>query len=195
MTTPDEAPVAEDGRRARGQRRRNAIIAATLAVIERDGVAGVTHRTVAREAGVVPSSALYYFATLDDLLVAALSAATEDYARQLELLRRSGHDEIDAIAEATAAAGGTGRQRAIAEWELTLMAARRPALRPVARRWRELVADAAAGYTDDPVAIEAVVVAADGLCARILLNDEPPNTDHIKAVLRHALRERAPHVP
>ena len=38
-----------DGRRARGERRREEIIAATLRVVERDGVAGVTHRAVARE--------------------------------------------------------------------------------------------------------------------------------------------------
>lgn len=189
MSTADEE-TATDGRRARGHRRRSQIIAATLAVIERDGVAGVTHRTVAREAGVVASSALYYFATLDDLLVAALSAAAEDYAQQLEVLRSNGRDEMDGIAELIAAAGGAGRQRALAERELTLLATRRPALRPVARHWRDKVADAARRHTDDPVAIDAVVAAADGICARVLLDDEPITLDQIRAVLHHALRLR-----
>ncbi|GAA4863280.1 TetR/AcrR family transcriptional regulator [Saccharopolyspora cebuensis] len=176
-----------DGRRERGRQRREAIIAATLAVVERDGVAGVTHRTVAREADVAASSAVYYFATLDDLLVAALSAAAQEYADQLAALRDGGRDPIDGIAELIAAAGGPGRQRALAERELTLMASRRPALRPLAGHWREQVAEAARTRTDDPVTVDAVVAAADGICARVLLDEEPIGFERIRAVLRHAL--------
>ena len=102
---PGAAAGRVDGRRVRGERRRSAIIAATLAVVERDGVAGVSHRAVAREAGVPASSALYYFATLDDLLVAALTAAAEEYARQFDALCRRGNDPL-AVANVVAAADG-----------------------------------------------------------------------------------------
>ena len=61
-----------DGRRARGEQRRSELLAATLTVIERDGVAGVSHRAVAAVADVSVASITYHFPTLDDLLVAAL---------------------------------------------------------------------------------------------------------------------------
>ncbi|GAA3726004.1 DNA-binding transcriptional regulator YbjK [Spinactinospora alkalitolerans] len=176
-----------DGRRARGERKRAEIIAAALRVVERDGVAGVTHRTVAREAAVSPSATNYHFATLDDLLVAALTEAVRDYADQLEALVDSGCDAIDGLAALTADAGGSGRGRALAERELTLLAARRPALRPVARHWRETVAGVARRHTHDQVRIQAMVAAADGVCARVLLDDEKVTAAEVRAVLRSAL--------
>ncbi|WP_216213343.1 TetR/AcrR family transcriptional regulator [Amycolatopsis aidingensis] len=178
----------QDGRRARGERKRAAIIAATLRVVERDGVAGVSHRAVAREAGVAGSAAVYYFATLDDLLVAALTAAAEDYARQLREIIDGGGDEIDGLAELIVAAAGPGRSRALAERELTLLAARRPALRGVARHWRDMVADVARKHTTDPRTVEAAVAAADGLCARVLLDAEPLSVAQVADLLRHAMR-------
>jgi DNA-binding transcriptional regulator YbjK len=69
-----------DGRRARGEKRRAEIIEATLRVIERDGVAGVTHRTVAAEAGVPTTSTTYHFTSLDDLLTATLITCARDMA-------------------------------------------------------------------------------------------------------------------
>lgn len=177
----------QDGRRVRGEQRRARIIAATLAIVERDGVAGVTHRAVAREAGVPASSAVYYFATLDDLLVAALTAAAEDYARQLKEIVESGRDEIDGIAQMIADAGGTGRRRALAERELTLLAARRPALSAVACHWRDLLADAAHRRTADPIAIQTFVAVADGICARVLLDEAPIGADEIRTMLLRVL--------
>ncbi|KAA9000707.1 TetR family transcriptional regulator [Affinibrenneria salicis] len=179
---------AADGRRLRGEARRQKLIAATLTVVERDGVAGVTHRSVAQEACVPASSAIYYFATIDDLLVAALTAAAEEYAAQLEALIASGRDEIDGLAEMIAEASGPGRQRALAERELTLQAARRPALRPIARHWRGLVAQAAGRHSDCPLTIQSVVVAADGICAKALLEDQPISAGEVNRLLRHILQ-------
>ena len=174
-----------DGRRARGQHRRAEIIEAALRVVERDGAAGVTHRAVAREADVTTSLTTYHFSTLDDLLVAALSAVAEEYVGQLREVER-GDDALTGLAELIAAAGGSGRRRALAERELSTLAARRPALRPVARHWREAVADIARRYTSDPIAVEALVSAADGICAAILLEIEQADVDRIRTVLVRA---------
>ncbi|SFO96598.1 DNA-binding transcriptional regulator YbjK [Amycolatopsis arida] len=180
--------ASADGRRVRGERKRAAIIAATLRVVERDGVASVTHRSVAAEAGVSTGSASYYFATLDDLLVAALSAAAEDYDRQLRQLVASGCDELTAVTRLIAMSAGSGRTRALAERELNLLAARRPALRPVARRWRDMVAGVARGLTADELAVREVVAAADGMCTQLLLGEVELTEGEILAVLRRALR-------
>ncbi|GAA2809024.1 TetR/AcrR family transcriptional regulator [Kribbella solani] len=177
-----------DGRRLRGQRRRAQIIEATLAIVRRDGATGVTHRTVAKEAGITTSLTLYYFATLDDLLVSALTTVTDEYTRRIRQLIESGDEPIDGLAHLIAESAGPGRERALAERELSTLAARRPALRPVARRWRENVAELARTQTDDPDAIETIVALSDGLCTAILLNEEEANPDRIRTVLSKALR-------
>lgn len=171
----------------RGERRRTAIIAATLRLIARDGVSAVSHRAVAREAGVPASSVTYYFSSLDALLIATLTDSAQTYARQFrELVAEEPLSE--GVAAAIAGAGsGSNRERVIAEYELTLLAARRPALRRVARRWMELVADIARRCTDDPVAVRAFVAAADGLCLQALLEEEPMTAHEAHAVLTHIL--------
>lgn len=182
-----EAAAATDGRRIRGERRRAEIIEATLRVVRRDGASGVTHRTVAREAGVTASLTTYYFATLDDLLVAALATVADHYSGRVRAVIDEGGDTLRGLAELIAESAGTGRERALAERELSTLAARRPALRPLALRWRESVAELARTRTDDPAAVEALVAASDGLCASLLLGGGEADTDHVYAVLGHAL--------
>src|SRR5690606_42024681 len=69
----DNAGEQVDGRRARGAKRRAEIIDATRAGVTRDGAARVTHRTVAKQAGITTSLSPHYRATLDDPRLAALS--------------------------------------------------------------------------------------------------------------------------
>jgi len=65
--------VPETGPRAEASRRvREAIVSATVRIIAREGVAAVTHRGVAAEAGVSLSSTTWHFATKADILEAAL---------------------------------------------------------------------------------------------------------------------------
>lgn len=177
----------EDGRKLRGQRRRAQIIEATLAVVRRDGATGVTHRTVAKEAGITTSLTIYYFATLDDLLVAALTTVTDAYTERIRQLIDAEADPLDGFAQLIAESAGAGRGRALAERELSTLAARRPVLRPVARRWRDNVAELARTQTDDPDLVEAFVALSDGLCTAILLDDHEADPNHIRAVLGKAL--------
>ncbi|AYY14977.1 TetR family transcriptional regulator [Actinobacteria bacterium YIM 96077] len=186
-TSTDPPSATRDGRRARGERRRAEIIAATLRVVERDGAAGVTHRSVAREAEVPTSLTTYYFATLDELLVAALTAVADDYERQLREIVDSAGNALDGLAELIVSAANEGHRRAVAERELVTLAARRPAMRDVANYWRRAVAEIARQYTDDPVAVETAVAAADGLCTRILLDGQSLSRRDVRAVLERAL--------
>ncbi|WP_229402695.1 TetR/AcrR family transcriptional regulator [Micromonospora okii] len=176
-----------DGRFARGARRRSEIIEATLAVVTRDGAAGVTHRTVAKQAGITTSLSTYYFTTLDDLLVAALTSVADVYTARIRQIIDTPGDKLTGLAELIAETAGVGRERALAERELATLAARRPALRPVARRWRENVAELCATLTDDPVAVAGVVAASDGLCTAILLDNGPADPGYLRAVLHRAL--------
>ncbi|NKE55609.1 TetR family transcriptional regulator [Lentzea sp. PSKA42] len=172
--------VATDGRKARGEKKRRAIVEATLRVIERDGVAGVTHRSVAREAGVPTTAPTYYFATLDDLLIATLLwAAEESCEEMLQTVARGG--SAREIAATLAKAVNENRGRTLAEYELYLLAGRRPELRPAARRWldqaMEIVRPA------DPVAFRALLAAVDGLLIQCLIADVAPNEDELEPIV------------
>ncbi|WP_017589692.1 TetR/AcrR family transcriptional regulator [Nocardiopsis ganjiahuensis] len=182
---------AIDGRRARGNKRRAEIIDATLAVVTRDGAAGVTHRTVAKQAGITTSLSAYYFATLDDLLVAALSSVADVYTARLREIIDGPGDRLRGLAELITASGGPERERALAERELSTLAARRPALAPVARRWRENVAELAATLTDDPRAVAALVAVSDGLCTAVLIDNAPADVDYVHGVLSQAIGDPA----
>lgn len=176
-----------DGRRARGIRRRAEIIEATLGVVLRHGAAGVTHREVAAQADIPTSLITYYFPTLDDLLVAALTSVADTYSERLSGILDSTEDTLRGLAELIAESAGTGRVLALAERELSTMAARRPALRPVARRWRENVADIARTYTADAELIEVFVAVTDGLCVAALLGEGTSDPEHLYTVLLRCL--------
>ena len=188
MSGTDATAAPADGRRARGERRRAELLDATLRVVRRDGAAGVTHRTVAAEAGVTTSLTTYHFATLDDLLVAALTTVAEGYAADVDAILAANDDPLTGLAALLAAsASEAGRGRALAERELVTLAARRAALRPLARHWRSTAARLFGRYTADPTAIAAGVAASDGLCAAILLSGEEPDVAQVRAVLAQAV--------
>ncbi|NUP29168.1 MAG: TetR family transcriptional regulator, partial [Nocardia sp.] len=109
------------------------------------------------------------------------------YTDRFRQLVVTADDPLGGLAELIADSAGPGRERALAERELSTLAARRPALRPVARRWRDNVAELARTQTDDPEAIEAFVALSDGLCTAILLDERAADPGHIRAVLGSAL--------
>lgn len=173
---------AVDRRLARGERRRAELIEATLAVIERDGVGGVSHRAVAKLAGVSPSAALHHFATLDDLLEAAVISANEASTRVVAEV-----EDVGGLADLLTGELVEHRTRFVALFELYLLAARRPALRPEAFRWIAAVEDAARRLGADEVGARSLTAALDGLGLLALISDEVPDRDQVASVLSHAL--------
>ncbi|WP_432007495.1 TetR/AcrR family transcriptional regulator [Streptomyces parvus] len=173
--------------------RRTRIIDAALTVIAADGIAGLSHRTVAAEADVPLGSTTYHFASLDELLVAALRRCNENF---VQALRSSGlfAEEGDAgrgEGDAGRGEGDTGpgaegaglaeeltrlldrwfageRGAIELEYELYLAALRRPALRPVAAEWTE-EAVALLSRRTDPETARALVALMDGVCLQVLL--------------------------
>ncbi|MEU9677453.1 MULTISPECIES: TetR/AcrR family transcriptional regulator [Streptomyces] len=166
--------------------RRTRIIDAALTVIAADGIARLSHRTVAAEADVPLGSTTYHFASLDELLVAALRRCNENF---VQALRSSGLfvEEGDAGSgegDAGQSAEGAGLAEELTrlldrwfagergaielEYELYLAALRRPALRPVAAEW---TAEAVAllSRRTDPETARALVALMDGVCLQVLL--------------------------
>ena len=175
-----------DGRKARGEKKRRAIVEAALRVIEREGIAGVTHRSVAREAGVPTTAPTYYFATLDELLIATLLWSAEALCDDILKIVASG--TAREIASSLAKAVGCNRGRTLAEYELYLLAGRRPELKPAARRWLDLAVELA--QPADPVAFRAFLAAIDGLLVQGLIADVAPTEDELEPIVSFLIRGR-----
>lgn len=126
--------MAPDGRLARGERTRAALLDSAMRIIADEGVAAATQRSVAAAAGASLASTTYHFGTRDELL-----AATMEHAAAIAV------DEITGLADdilegrvslvegclayidgQRSARSGTG----IVTFELAVAAARDERLRP-----------------------------------------------------------------
>lgn len=156
-------------------------------MVERDGVAGVSHRIVSQEAGLPTSATTYYFASLADLLTAALTSVMEEDSERMRRLSQGGDRRRDLAVLLAEVVKDPGRL--LAEYELFLLAARRPNLRKATDGWLRAVRAFAHRYTDDPVRARVVAGAIDGLLLHALLTEKKPDADEFEAVLVDLLPE------
>ncbi|MCY9785285.1 TetR family transcriptional regulator [Nocardiopsis sp. EMB25] len=156
-------------------------------MIERDGVAGVSHRIVSQEAGLPTSATTYYFASLSDLLTAALTSVMEEDSERMRRLSGGGDRRRDLAVLLSEVVEEPGRL--LAEYELFLLAARRPHLRDATDGWLRAVRAFAHSYTDDPVRARVVAGVIDGLLLHSLLTEEKTSADEFEAVLMDLLPE------
>ncbi|MFG2355678.1 TetR/AcrR family transcriptional regulator [Streptomyces sp. NPDC048521] len=169
--------------------RRQRIIDAAIRVAGRDGIAGLSHRSVAAEADVPLGSTTYHFATLDDLLVAALRQANEGFAGALAgsgVLEDADGDLAAGLARVLGQWLGGGRPGVELEYELYLAALRRPALRPVAAQWTEETAERLAARVD-PVTARALLALMDGICLQVLLTGGSYDEEYAREVLARVI--------
>ncbi|MEM9489371.1 MAG: TetR family transcriptional regulator [Myxococcota bacterium] len=130
------------GRRVqrRGDERREAIAAAAVEVIARAGTHAVTHRAVAKQAGVPLGATTYYFTSKEDLLTAAFRYLAEreiaEIALGLEQIPQQMSPQLAAAITASFVASDVRNKRMalLVQMELYLEASRRVELREVARR-------------------------------------------------------------
>src|SRR3954452_14367744 len=122
--------------------RRDVLIRAAVGLIAREGLAAVSHRTVARAAGVPLGATTYYFASKTELLREALEViadaeirALEDLAARLDVDGLDPDGAADALAELCGPQLGLGPK--LARFEIYVEAARRPALRHIVARRTE----------------------------------------------------------
>jgi TetR/AcrR family transcriptional regulator, regulator of biofilm formation and stress response len=177
---------------------RAAIIDATLRLIGERGVEAVTHRAVAREAGVGLAATTYWFASKAEIIEEALAHAAE---LEMDRLRRAAED-VDGLGAsgsvwAEQLAGwlaeqlsDTGRAALVAQYQLQLQAAWSPRLAEVAARWTEQDRALARGMleragTGDPVRDAMLVVGAiEGLRLQWLAAGAPFDREEAAGVLR-----------
>ncbi|MFC4332385.1 TetR/AcrR family transcriptional regulator [Streptomyces andamanensis] len=174
--------------------RRQRIIDAAIRVVGAKGIAGLSHRTVAAEADVPLGSTTYHFATLDDLLVAALRQADESFAEAVAARGALSGPHPDVARELAAAMGewlAGDRTGVELEYELYLAALRRPALRPVAAEWADGLAALLARHTD-PVTARALVAVVDGICLQVLLTGGSYDEEYACGTLARLIPPKPP---
>jgi len=181
----------------KGERRKAEIVQATLRLIGARGADAVTHRAVAREAGVPLSATTYYFDSRDELLQQALLLAAREETERLEglvlelaPLSLSVEEWATAVAAQIAADLHSEPAKHIALFELGLEAARTEALRGELASWQEAhvrlaeMGCRAVGSADPELDARLVVATLVGLMLRQLTTRR---ADFEEAVLRPAL--------
>ncbi|MFI5795559.1 TetR/AcrR family transcriptional regulator [Streptomyces sp. NPDC051677] len=165
--------------------RRQRIIDAAIRVVGEKGLAGLSHRSAAAEADVPLGSTTYHFATLDELMTAALRQAGEGFTKAVASRGGLTDPRVDLPAELAGLLGewlAGDRTGVELEYELYLAALRRPALRPVAAEWADDLAALLAPRTD-PLTARALVALMDGICLQVLLTDAPYDEEYAREAL------------
>lgn len=161
---------------------RDALLAATVAVVAAKGLQGLTFRAVAEEAGVNNTLISHYFGTKKSLLKAALEWAT---ARSIRLSDLSGAERVDAgFVESLVRLVAEEPELQLFQYEMILASRRDPELRPgavalydgyIAALERALGRH---GHADAAALARAVFAALDGLVLqRLTVAEEGPITE------------------
>ena len=126
--------MAMQPQQQRGRERRDSIINAAAEIAADEGFSAISHRSVARRAGVPLGSTTYYFGSLDDLLGAVAGAMVDQcLTRSTEVIgaaSENGAYSADRAAELLARAVLPGEDyfRMLCYYEQLLAAARYPAV-------------------------------------------------------------------
>ena len=195
------AIVPETGTRAEASRRvRDAIVAATVRIVAREGVAAVTHRGVAAEADVALSSTTWHFATKADILEAALRwSARYEVDRIGAIADRLGDTDFDAAAWAEELADWlyeqltVEREIAVALYRLQVELLGSPGARTLHREWGQglhAVGERVLAGSRTPTPeldVQLVVAALDGLRMGAL-NSGDPDLEWLRPAVRRQLQ-------
>lgn len=174
---------AEASRQVRG-----AIVEATVRICADEGVAAVTHRRVAAEAGVSLSSTTWHFATKADILEAALRwTERHEVERIADIAARieGPEDWADELGEWLVDQVTGEREIAVALYRLQLELLGSPGALAVHHEWgRELRAFGDGVLADSDVRL--LIAALDGLRLSMLLTGET-DADWLRLAVRRLL--------
>ncbi|SPL89717.1 Transcriptional regulator, TetR family [[Actinomadura] parvosata subsp. kistnae] len=168
--------------------RRDRLIDAALAVIAERGVAGTTHREIARAADVPLGSMTYHFSSLEEVLAEAFTRHADAVARVFDE-RLSAARDRDEAAEAVVTLVSDSLLGSPADLvlsvELYVAAARNPALRAVTQAWMARSRRALERHFDPTTARELDAL-IEGLVLHSALSTDPMTPEQIRhAVLRY----------
>jgi TetR/AcrR family transcriptional regulator, regulator of biofilm formation and stress response len=168
---------------------REAIVEATVRITAQEGVAAVTHRRVAAEAGVSLSSTTWHFATKADILEAALRwTERHEVERIAEIAARieSVDDWAEELADWLVGQITEEREIAVALYRLQIELLGSPGALAVHREWGRELRALGDGVLED-LDVRLVIAALDGLRLGVILAGET-DTDWLRLAVRRLLR-------
>ncbi len=171
--------------------RRDRLVDAALTVIAERGVAGTTHREIARVADVPLGSMTYHFTSLDEVLAEAFTRHADRAADVFDARMGAARTRAEAVEAVVALvtddllASGTGTDLVLMV-ELYVAAARNPALRAVTQAWMGRSRRALERHFDPTTARELDAL-IEGLVLHSALSTDPMTS----AQLRHAIERYA----
>jgi DNA-binding transcriptional regulator YbjK len=174
----------------KGERRRQALVAAAAELLAEGGFDAVRHRAVAERAGLPLASTTYYFDSLDDLVIAAaeqhgVNELGRGRARLEELT--AAHRSVDALVELVL------EMLLGPRYERLVATGRRPYLRPLMRKLsgeltellREILQRSGADV--DTKRAGQIIALVDGTVVNALIEIDPDPREAARAALRDAL--------
>jgi DNA-binding transcriptional regulator YbjK len=181
VESPTEPVV--DGRLARGAASREAIVEAAGRVVVARGLAAVTHRAVASEAGVSLARTTYHFPTTEALLLAVDRHLTDQFDLRLSTLLAAARERSASIAQACCdflgELLGARRFELLATVELRVAAARRPDLLSIGSPWSAGVIPIIQAFGADEDRARATFAAFYGFAVLAAMQPEPVTADEI----------------
>lgn len=202
----DQGAAAKRGRYARGVERKRHLLDTVLALVARDGVAAVTHRAVADEAGVSLRATTYYFDTKQEMIREALRHYVQANIDRADEAARAFPTEgsrldaaVDTIAWVMLEELRDPEAHLPAEYELILAIAREPSYAPEyeeLQRMLELRLEAllaVIGSESPPEHARLVLAATRGLQIEQLARPgSPPSERTLKSLIRTLVRALVP---
>jgi AcrR family transcriptional regulator len=164
---------------------RGDLLDAALAVVRRDGSAGLTLDAVAAQAGVSKGGLLYHFKSKRELLDAMVSRWMDRWEADIEALE--GADGFTAAFVRSSHLGSAGQEERAAEVALLAALAAEPEVLAGVRARYAAWQDRVEREGSDPVDATVARLAADGLWLADLLGLAPPQGPLREAVLARLL--------
>ncbi|GGP80711.1 TetR/AcrR family transcriptional regulator [Saccharothrix coeruleofusca] len=189
----------------KGERRRQALVEAAADLLADGGFDALRHRAVAERAGLPLASTTYYFASLDELVTAALEhhgnaelAYGKARLAELDQDECGGEAFIDLVLDLLLGppAGERDAEAVLLRYERLVATGRRPYLRPLMRRMAgELHAllleiFAKAGQPVDLERVRELIALVDGAVVNALIEVSPDPRGAARKMLGKAMQPR-----
>ncbi|WP_433082509.1 TetR/AcrR family transcriptional regulator [Dactylosporangium sp. CA-052675] len=165
--------------------RKDRIIDAAVAVIAEHGVAGTTHRLIAKAADVPLGSLTYHFTSLEDLRCQAFRRHAERMSAIYEAHFRDVHTRealVEAVTDLIEGDAGADASDWAVAYELYLAALREPALREITETWMRASRAVLERFVD-PTTARGIDALIEGLVMHKTLSTGPVSRQDIRAVV------------
>jgi DNA-binding transcriptional regulator YbjK len=185
----------------KGERRRQALVAAAAELLAEGGFDAIRHRAVAERAGLPLASTTYYFDSLDELVVAAAEqhgrgelARGRRRLEELASRQRSVDSLVELVLEMLLGRPSESDAEAVLlRYERLVATGRRPYLRPLMRTLSGELTDLLheilqrSGADVDGKRVEQIIALVDGAVVNALIEINPDPRGAARRMLREAL--------